>query len=51
MNIGTPITELLLASSPSDKAQIKGRLDLIAIDKSGVAHIFEIKISKYPYKE
>lgn len=28
---------------------VKGRIDLIAVDKSGVAHIFEIKISKTPY--
>lgn len=50
-NIGHPITELLLASEESDKARIKGKIDLIAVDNSGTPHIFEIKISKTPYSE
>lgn len=51
LNTGTPITELLLISDNNDKARIKGRIDLIAVDGNGAAHIFDIKISKTPYSE
>lgn len=51
LQTGTPITELLVMSGPNDKAQIAGRLDLIAVDKKGTAHIFEVKISKNHYAD
>ena len=51
LNTGHPITELLLMSDENDKARIKGRLDLVAVDDKGTAHIFDIKISKTPYSE
>ena len=38
-------------SGKNDKAQLKGRIDLIAVDGNGNAHIFDIKISKKPYEE
>ena len=51
LKTGTPITELTLMSGKNDRAQLKGRIDLIAVDGNGNAHIFDIKISKKPYEE
>ena len=52
---GLPISEIFLFSnnSPVDKMGlgVKGKLDLIAIDKGGTAHIYEIKISKTEYSK
>lgn len=47
LKFGTPITEIFLTT---DVINIKGKIDLIAVDTSGDAHIFEIKISKTDYK-
>lgn len=43
---GLPISEIFLTSDV-----VKGKVDLIAVDLSGDAHIFEIKISKNKYKD
>lgn len=43
--IGLPLTEVVLTTD-----LIKGKLDLIAVDDEGVAHIFEIKISNTKYE-
>lgn len=43
--IGLPLTEVVLSTD-----LIKGKLDLIAVDDEGVAHIFEIKISNTKYE-
>ena len=42
-----------LGDSPVDifSKGVRGKLDLIAVDKQGDAHIFEIKISKTKYSE
>ena len=43
--IGIPLTEMSFSTE-----LIKGRLDLIAVDRQGAAHIFEIKISNTEYE-
>lgn len=48
---GKPITEIFLTSDSKQLAVVKGKIDLIAVDTAGDAHIFEIKISKKPYKD
>ena len=44
INIGLPITEIFLNSDI-----VRGRVDLIAVDRSGNAHIFDLKVSKNSY--
>lgn len=53
---GVPLSELFLMSSnnsPIDRygKGLRGKIDLIAVDKSGDAHIFELKISKTKYQD
>lgn len=45
---GELITEIFIPSLVND-VKVRGKLDLIAVDTSGNAHIFEIKISKHSY--
>lgn len=40
------ISEIFVRSDENSIAQVKGRIDLVAVDTQGRAHIFEIKISK-----
>ena len=46
---GEVITEVLITYSNND-LKVKGRIDLVTVDSSGAAHIFELKISKTNYK-
>lgn len=43
---GIPLTEMFLTSHI-----VKGKLDLVVVDQSGDAHIFEIKVSNTKYKD
>jgi hypothetical protein len=45
------ISEVALDSDSGALAQIRGKLDLIAIDKDGKPQIYEIKISKSKYSD
>lgn len=47
---GELITEIFIPSLVND-VKVRGKLDLIAVDTSGNAHIFDIKISKHPYNK
>lgn len=48
---GSPITEIFLVSDDKALAQVRGKIDLVAVDTSGIPHIFEIKISKHSYSD
>jgi len=50
---GETISELhfVYNNSDKDKFAVKGKIDLIAVDTAGVAHIFEIKVSKNSYEK
>lgn len=48
---GNIISEIFISSGKEDHAQVRGKLDLIAVDTNGDAHIFEIKISKTKYTD
>lgn len=49
-NTGISISEIQLISDPKLGAQLSGKIDLVMIDKSGTAHIYEVKISKHNYE-
>jgi len=38
-------------SEDSAIAQLRGKLDIIAVDKEGRVHIYDLKLSKDPYEE
>lgn len=52
MKFGDPISEIFLNVNDInlDKFALRGKIDLIAIDIKGNAHIFEIKVSKNSYE-
>lgn len=45
-NTGIPITNLYLSSHEDTKTRVKGQIDLVAVDSSGIPHIFDIVTSK-----
>lgn len=48
---GRILTEVNLASEPNAPAQVHGKLDIVVIDESGRAHIFDLKLSRDSYAE
>lgn len=47
--LGSTLTEISIVHDKNTTFPIKGKIDLVAIDTKGTAHIFEIKVSKSSY--